>query len=785
MAGPNITKELQATLRKAFADAAAQRHELVTLEHVLLALLDDAAARAAIKACGGDVDRMRARLTEFLETQVAAMPDGVEVEPQQTLAVERVLQRAAMHAISSEMDVIDGANVLVQIFKEEDSFAVYLLRREGVTPLGVKTYLSHGPGTGLIRSSDGFEGGDADEDEDGVLSADPLDAYTTDLLAEAEAGHIDPLIGRHDEIERAVQILCRRRKNNPVLVGEPGVGKTAIAEGLALRVHEGNVPEVLADARLYMLDMGALLAGTKFRGQFEERLKGVMRALEEIDDAILVIDELHMIVGAGATTGSSMDASNILKPALASGKLRCIGATTFAHFKHIERDRALARRFQKIEVLEPDEAETVQILRGLKSHYEAHHGVKYDDEAIAAAARLAAKHIVERFLPDKAIDVLDEAGASERMRPESDRSGTITAADIERVVSKMARVPVEAVSAVERDRLRDLEPELRKVLFGQDEAIEQVVSAITLSRAGLRADHKPIGSFLFAGPTGVGKTELARQLARVLGVELIRFDMSEYSERHSISRLIGAPPGYVGYDQGGLLTDAVRKHPHSVVILDEIEKAHPELFNILLQVMDHAQLTDNNGRQADFRNVALILTTNAGAFEAAQKVVGFEGTAADAESHYHSRAKAAIERTFTPELRNRFDAIVFFHGLSAEVIRKVAVKEIDLLRALLTPKDVTVELTDAAIDWLVTHGYDAKMGARPMARLVEQEIKRPIAQAMVFGSLHDGGSVRVGVVDDALSLSFEPRERGDGGPPGAGSGASKGARARHGAATVG
>ncbi len=548
-------------------------------------------------------------------------------------------------------------------------------------------------------------------------------------------------------------MLCRRRKNNPVFVGEPGVGKTAIAEGLARRIYEGSVPEILGDAKIFSLDMGALLAGTKFRGQFEERLKAVMKRLQEIDNAILFIDEIHTIVGAGATTGSSMDASNILKPALASGKLRCLGSTTYTDFKHLERDRALARRFQKIEVHEPSLEDTVEILKGLRSYYEEHHDVKYDDEALEAAALLAQKHIVERFLPDKAIDVIDEAGSLERMRPENERTHRITVTEIERVVSKMARVPVESVSAKERDQLRELAPELRKVIFGQDEAIDKVVSSITLARAGLRADNKPIGSFLFAGPTGVGKTELARQLARVMGVELLRFDMSEYSERHSVSRLIGAPPGYVGFDQGGLLTDAVRKHPHAVLILDEIEKAHGELFNILLQVMDHAKLTDNNGREADFRNIVLVMTTNAGAFEATEKVVGF--ASGDEPTDFATgRAKQAMERIFTPEFRNRLDAVVYFSGLRKEVIRKVVDKEVALLGEMLAEKQVRLELSESARDWLAEHGYDPQMGARPMARLVEQKLKKPLAEAMVFGSLKEGGTAMAEAKDGDIVLSF-------------------------------
>ncbi|MGB8221688.1 MAG: ATP-dependent Clp protease ATP-binding subunit ClpA [Polyangiales bacterium] len=755
MAGPVIDKELQATLRKAFDRAELMRHEYVTLEHLLLALTDDPNASKALRACGANIRRLRNQLEEFMQARLSRVPESVTVEPRQTLAVERVLQRAAIHAISSEMKTIDGSNVLVQVLKEEESYAAFVLQEEGVSSLDLKRYISHGVGTDIVPGTgDAYTDTDFDEDEDeSVAGRDPLEAFATDLIAEAAAGRIDPLIGRDEELNRTVQVLCRRRKNNPVFVGEPGVGKTAIAEGLALRVYEKRVPEVLQGAQLYALDMGALLAGTKFRGQFEERLKAIMKRLQEIDNAILFIDEIHTIVGAGATTGSSMDASNILKPALASGKLRCLGSTTYVDFKHLDRDRALARRFQKIEVHEPSVEDTVAILKGLRQHYEEHHEVKYDDDALEAAAHLAQKHIVDRFLPDKAIDVIDEAGSLERMRPAGERTHRITVREIETVVSKMARVPVESVSAKERDKLKELGPELRKVIFGQDEAIDKVVSAITLARAGLRADRKPIGSFLFAGPTGVGKTELARQLARVMGVELLRFDMSEYGERHSVSRLIGAPPGYVGFDQGGLLTDAVRKHPHAVVILDEIEKAHPELFNILLQVMDHAKLTDNNGREADFRNIVLVMTTNAGAFEATEKVVGFGG--GDELKHFASgRARQVIERIFTPEFRNRLDAVVYFGGLRKEIIRLVVDKEVALLGDLLAEKKVRLELSGAASDWLAEHGYDPQMGARPMARLVEQKLKKPLAEAMVFGNLKEGGTALVDVQDGEIVLSF-------------------------------
>jgi ATP-dependent Clp protease ATP-binding subunit ClpA len=757
MPGPILTRDLQNTLRKAFEEASTRRHEYVTLEHLLFALLDDPRAGKAIKACGGNVKKLRASLEEFFEETMSPLPSELEdFEPQQTVGVERVLQRAAIHAISSEMKEIDGANVLIQLFKEQDSHAVYLLEQSGLSQFDLKQYAAHGiaPDGSSDDEDERQAFSEDDEDDEGKTKKDPLEAYTTALVKEASEGRVDPLIGRDLEVQRTIQVLCRRRKNNPVYVGEPGVGKTAIAEGLALRIHEGKVPKALAGAEIFMLDMGALLAGTKYRGQFEERLKGVIKRLQEEDNAILFIDEIHTIVGAGATSGGSMDASNILKPALASGKLRCIGSTTYKEYKaSFDRDRALARRFQKIDVDEPTVAETIEILKGLKSRYEEHHDVKYDDDALEAAAKLAAKHLVDRFLPDKAIDVIDEAGAVDRMRPDEERTHRITIGDVETVISRMAKVPAESVSASDRDAIKELEPELRKVIFGQDDAIDRLVSSIKLARAGLRAPHKPIGSFLFSGPTGVGKTELAKQMARVLGVEFIRFDMSEYSERHSVSRLIGAPPGYVGFDQGGLLTDKVRKSPYSVVVLDEVEKAHPDLFNILLQVMDHAKLTDNNGREADFRNVILIMTTNAGASDVSAKSIGF-GAEEGVDS---SKAKKAIERTFSPEFRNRLDAVIYFSGLPRPVIRRVAEKEVRLLSEQVKEKGVVVELTEEATDWLADHGYEPAFGARPMARLVENTIKKPLADAMLFGLLKDGGVATVVVRDGEIALELDPR----------------------------
>src|SRR5438132_4293190 len=724
----SITKELESTLGLAFAEAKARRHEHVTLEHLLYALLRDPVAARILRACGARLPELRRELEQHLEDSQPALPRGAEREPEHTQAFKRVLERAAMQVQSSGKEQIDGGNVLVAFYRERDSHAVYLLERQGITKLDLLRYISHGAlkvrdPSALRQYEEGAPGSEReqhahdDEDEESPVD-DPLGAYCVDLVARAAAGKIDPLVGRIAELERTIQILCRRRKNNPIFVGESGVGKTAIAEGLALRLSENGVPDVLKGAPLYALDLGALLAGTKFRGQFEERLKGVVKALAQKPGAILFIDEIHMLVGAGATSGGSMDASNLLKPALADGSLRCIGSTTFHEFKaSFDRDKALARRFQKIEILEPSHDESVQILQGLKSRYEEHHGVKFAEEALKAAVELSAKHLVDRHLPDKAIDVLDEAGSLQRMQPADKRVAVIDVPQIEQVVAKIARIPPRSVSADDKTALKSLPSELKKVVYGQDAAIEALASAILLSRSGLGSPTKPIGSFLFSGPTGVGKTELAKQLGRIMGVPLIRFDMSEYMEKHTVSRLIGAPPGYVGFDQGGLLTDAIRKSPHAVLLLDEIEKAHHDLFDLLLQVMDHATLTDNNGRAADFRHVVLIFTTNAGAREMSSGRMGFGNTGRPElvrgsetgdtdfgiDGTKGGTAKAAIERTFSPEFRNRLDAWIAFSGLPRPVILRVVDKQVEELRAQLREKNVDLELDEASRDWLAEH----------------------------------------------------------------------------------
>ncbi len=750
-----ITRELQATLNFAVNEAIKRRHEFLTLEHVLLALLHDRTASDVIRHCGGDLKSLKQDLEKFLAETMEQMPEGEQHFPEQTAAFDRVLQRAVLQAQGSGQQQIDGGNILAALFQEPNSHAVYLLKKQGITRLDVLNYISHGISK-LEKGPELLPGQGEEEEEEGTRPVrDPLAAFTVNLVERAAQGGIDPLIGRTAEVERTIQVLCRRRKNNPIYVGDPGVGKTAIAEGLALKIQRGEVPEVLKGVEVYALDMGALLAGTKYRGQFEERLKAVIAALKKKPGSILFIDEIHTIVGAGAVSGGSMDASNILKPALASGEIRCIGSTTYHEYKHsFERDRALARRFQKIEISEPSIEDTVKILQGLSGYYEEHHGVRYTYAALQAAAELAAKHINDRLLPDKAIDVIDEAGAAVKLVPPEKRPKTIRPKDIETVVARMAKVPPKTVSVSDKERLQNLEAELKSVIFGQDHAIAQLVSAIKLSRSGLGHPDKPIGSFLFSGPTGVGKTELAKQLARALGVQFIRFDMSEYMEKHTVSRLIGAPPGYVGFDQGGLLTDAINKTPYAVLVLDEIEKAHPDIFNILLQVMDHATLTDNNGKKADFRNVILIMTTNAGARELSGSRVGFRQGDGGGIGGTGSKAKGAIERTFSPEFRNRLDAWIAFEPLSFETIERVVDKFINELRAQLVEKKVTLELTASARTWLANKGFDKLYGARPMARLIQSQIKEPLANEILFGRLQQGGKVVIEAKDGGLKLEL-------------------------------
>ena len=757
-----ITKELQSTILTALSEARKRRHEYLTLEHLLYSLAAEQTGSRILRACGVHVDELRVDLEKFFADKLEKLPEGIERDPEQTMGIQRVLQRAILHMHSAGKAEIDSGNVLAAMFRERDSHAIYLLEKQGCQRLDIINYLSHGiektpdgdedAEQELSMSAEGEAGqGEADGEGEGD-EAKPkktvLQTYTVNLVEEAKAGRIDPLIGREQELLRTIQILCRRRKNNPLYVGDAGVGKTAIAEGLALKISQGEVPEVLKDALVYSLDMGGLVAGTKFRGEFEQRLKSILAALKKQKGAILFIDEIHTIVGAGAVSGGAMDASNLLKPALAAGELRCIGSTTFEEYKTVfDKDRALSRRFQKIDIIETTVEETFLILKGLRARYEAHHGVHYTDPALRVCAELAAKHINDRHMPDKAIDVMDEAGAAMRIQPSSRRNKTIRPADIEKVVARMARIPQKTVSADDKVQLQNLETELRQVIFGQDQAVTNLVTAIKLSRSGLGNPDKPVGSFLFSGPTGVGKTELAKQLARVLGVEFIRFDMSEYMEKHTVSRLIGAPPGYVGFDQGGMLTDAIRKTPHAVLVLDEIEKAHPDIYNILLQVMDHATLTDNNARKADFRNVVLVMTTNAGAREIQQGSIGF-GTATGGKN----LDKAAIERVFSPEFRNRLDAWITFQTLSPEVIRKIVDKFVGQLADQLKAKKVELELSDAARSWLAEHGFDRVFGARPMSRLIQNEIKRPLADAVLFGELQNGGKVVVDVEDGKIKL---------------------------------
>ncbi|MFN8500126.1 MAG: ATP-dependent Clp protease ATP-binding subunit ClpA [Anaerolineae bacterium] len=751
-----ITQELQATLNRAVIEAAARRHEYVTLEHLLLAMLDEKTSSDVLRHCGGDLEAMGQDLEEFFEENMAPVSNGAAPSPQLTAALARVFDRALAHAHSSSQEKVDGGHILVEMFQERQSFARYALEKQGITRLDVLNYISHGISkVAAADETDSLDDPDGDDDEVAAPTRNPLEAFTLNLVAEAAAGRIDPLIGREAELERMVHVLARRRKNNPVLVGDPGVGKTAIVEGLALQIHTGSVPESLRRAEVYALDMGALLAGAKYRGQFEERLKAVIAAIKRRPEAILFIDEIHTVVGAGAVSGGALDASNLLKPVLASGQIRCIGSTTYAEFKNVfERDHALARRFQKIEIGEPSIEDTVRILQGLRGYYEDYHHVRYTDAALEAAAELSAKYITDRFLPDKAIDVADEAGAAARLLPPDRRPEFIGVHEMELIVARMAKVPPKTVSVSDKQRLQDLGRELRGVIFGQDHAIGQVVNAITLARAGLGAPDKPIGSFLFSGPTGVGKTELARQLARVLGVEFLRFDMSEYMEKHTVSRLIGAPPGYVGFDQGGLLTDAIIRTPHCVLVLDEIEKAHPDLFNILLQVMDHATLTDHTGKKADFRNVILIMTTNAGARELSARSVGFEtaGGGAPEKGMSAAQTRAAIERTFSPEFRNRLDGWIAFEPLSFETIERVVDKFMAELQAQLVEKRVTITLTEAGRAWLAERGFDPHYGARPMARLIQSKIKEPLASEVLFGRLQGGGHVTVDEQGGELTL---------------------------------
>ena len=729
------------TTQRAFRLATDLRHDAVSLEHLLLSMTDEPQVRRILAACGVDNDILRKQLEEVLARAFTPVPSS-SVDPEPTLGFDRVIQQAVVHAAVSSAKQVDSGSLLVFILQEDQSHAAYFLRTQGLERLTLLRVLSHGG-----KEMPAPAGGGGGDGEPGPRPVDPLEAFATDLIASAAAGKIDPLIGRVLELERMIQVLCRRRKNNPLLVGEPGVGKTALAEGLALRIHQREVPEVLQGAKVYALDLGSLIAGTRYRGDFEERVKQVLERLGKEPNAILFIDEIHSLVGAGAASGGAMDAGNLLKPALANGTLRCIGSTTFSDVKQsFDKDRALSRRFQKIDVLEPSEDETLEILKGLRPHYESHHGVKYSDEALQGAVALSARHLKDLHLPDKAIDVLDEAGAAQKLLPADQRTGTIGAAEVERVVAKMARVPVQAVSSDDRRALGTLDAQLKEVIFGQESAIDEVASAIKLSRSGLRSPDKPIGNFLFAGPTGVGKTELARQLARILGVEFVRYDMSEYMEKHAVSRLIGAPPGYVGYEEGGLLIDAIRKSPHAVLLLDEIEKAHPDMFSILLQVMDHATLTDSHGRKADFRHVILIMTTNAGARDLSDRRMGF------AESGTGGSQRGALERMFTPEFRNRLDAIVNFNALGAQEIEKVVDKQIDELRAMVAAKHVTLELDPAARAWLALKGFDRAFGARPMARLIERVIKKPLSEALLFGALSEGGAARIVVENDEIKV---------------------------------
>ncbi len=755
-----ISQELEVSLHMAFVEARQARHEFITVEHLLLALLDNQSAAEVLRACAANVDDLRRNLRNFIHDNTPVIPGTDEADTQPTLGFQRVIQRAIMHVQSTGngKKEVAGANVLVAIFGEKDSHAVYYLHQQGITRLDVVNFMSHG-----ITKQPQLESSNTPKEPEAEAEAEPkqspLDLYTQNLNASAKAGKIDPLIGRETEVERVIQVLCRRRKNNPLLVGEAGVGKTAIAEGLAWRITEGDVPDVLADAAVYSLDMGALLAGTKYRGDFEQRLKAVLKQLRENPRAVLFIDEIHTLIGAGAASGGTLDASNLLKPALSSGQLKCIGATTYTEYRGIfEKDHALSRRFQKVDVPEPSVEETVQILRGLKPRFEDHHGVKYSAAALSAAAELSAKFINDRHLPDKAIDVIDEAGAAQKILPKSRQKKIIGKSEIEDIVSKIARIPPQSVSSDDRSKLATLDRDLKAVVFGQDPAVEALAASIKMARSGLGKPDKPTGAFLFSGPTGVGKTEVARQLAFILGIELLRFDMSEYMERHAVSRLIGAPPGYVGFDQGGLLTEAIARKPHCVLLLDEIEKAHPEVFNILLQVMDHGTLTDNNGRKADFRNVIIVMTTNAGAEALQKRAIGFSN------AHEHGDEMAEIKRVFTPEFRNRLDSIISFKALDEQIILRVVDKFLMQLEEQLHEKRVDVIFTDALRSYLARKGFDPLMGARPMQRLIQDTIRRALADELLFGKLVSGGKVTVDVKEEDgnedVVLTF-----GEGSPP--------------------
>jgi len=747
-----FSKDLEITISQTYREARGRRHEFMTVEHLLLALLENRSAVEVLQGCGADIQRLSADLKDVLEETVPVLPVGDPRDTQPTLGFQRVLQRAVYHVQSSDKKEVTGANVLVAIFGEKDSHAVFCLQKQDVSRLDVVNFLSHGiskvrPEGGATHPSPA----ESVEEAEQPGSASALDSYAIDLNRMAEEGRIDPLIGRADEVERMIQVICRRRKNNPLLVGEAGVGKTALAEGLAKMVVEGDVPEVLEDAHIWALDLGALIAGTKYRGDFEKRLKAVIAELREHDNAVLFIDEIHTVIGAGAASGGVMDASNLIKPVLASGDLRCIGSTTYQEFRGIfEKDRALARRFQKIDVIEPTVEETVEILKGLKSRFEDHHKVEYTLGALESAAELSAKHINDRHLPDKAIDVIDEAGARERLKPEDQRLATIDSKQVEEVVAKMARIPPKHVTSSDKDALKRLDRDLKMVVFGQDTAIDALSDAIKMSRSGLGNPEKPIGCFLLAGPTGVGKTEVTRQLAHNLGIKLVRFDMSEYMEAHTVSRLVGAPPGYVGFDQGGLLTEQITKNPHCVLLMDEIEKAHPDVFNLLLQVMDHGTLTDTNGREADFRNVVLVMTTNAGAELLTRPSIGFT------PQDHTSDATEAVRRMFTPEFRNRLDAIIQFRHLGMDVILRIVDKFIIELEAQLQEKGVSISVDDTARRWLAEKGFDQKMGARPMARVIQEQIKRPLADELLFGRLSGGGHVHIVTGDDGLDLQIEP-----------------------------